>query len=93
MVESRADTRWPAFWVYLSRRALPPYRAEPLFLLAWSAWRLGDVRLARTTADEVLRRDPEHRGAAMLVALLRLGIQPGRLPSLAVRSVTPAGAA
>jgi hypothetical protein len=92
MVESRTDTHWPAFWLYLSRRALPPYRAEPLFLLAWSAWRVGDVRLARTTADEVLRQDPEHRAVTMLVALLRLGIEPGRLPSLGVPSVTPAGA-
>ena len=92
VVESRNDAEWPAFWRQLSRRALPPYRAEPLFLLGWSAWRRGDVRLARNAADEVLRQDPGHRAAAMLLALLWLGVRPGSLPSLAVRSVTPAGA-
>jgi hypothetical protein len=91
-VESGNDADWPAFWRHLSRRAFPPYRAEPLFLLAWSAWRLGDVRLARTAADEVLVQDPEHRATAMLLVLLRLGVQPSRLPSLALRSVMPAGA-
>jgi Domain of unknown function (DUF4192) len=90
-VESRNDAYWPAFWLHLSRRALPPYRAEPLFLLAWSAWRLGDVRLARTAADEALKDDPGHRATAMLLALLWLGVEPDRLPSLADGSVTPAG--
>jgi hypothetical protein len=92
VVDSRNDADWPAFWLHLSRRALPPYRAEPLFLLAWSAWRLGDIRLARTAADDVLAEDPGHRAAAMLLALLWLGAHPGCLPSLAVRSVTPDGA-
>ena len=92
VVDSRNDADWPAFWLHLSRRALPPYRAEPLFLLARSAWRLGDIRLARTTADDVLAEDPGHRAAAMLLALLWLGAHPGCLPSLAVRSVTPDGA-
>jgi hypothetical protein len=91
-VESRNDTDWPAFWLHLSRRALPPYRGEPLFLLAWSAWRLGDDRRARAAADQVLMHDPGHRAAAMLVALLWLGVDPGRVPALAVRSVPPAGA-
>jgi hypothetical protein len=92
VVESGDDADWTAFWLHLSRRALPPYRAEPLFLLAWSAWRLGDVGLARAAANAVLTQDPGHRAAAMLLALLWLGVQPGRLPSLAVRSVAPAGA-
>ena len=92
VVESGDDADWTAFWLHLSRRALPPYRAEPLFLLAWSAWRLGDIRLARTAADDVLAEDPGNRAAAMLLALLWLGAHPGCLPSLAVRSVTPDGA-
>jgi hypothetical protein len=91
-VESDRDPAWTGLWLYLSGRALPPYRAEPLFLLAWSAWRLGDVGLARAAANAVLTQDPGHRAAAMLLALLWLGVQPGRLPSLAVRSVAPAGA-
>jgi hypothetical protein len=92
VVDSRNDADWPAFWLHVSRRALPPYRAAPLFLLAWSAWRLGDVRLACTAAEAVLAQDPGHRAAAMLLALMRLGADPACLPSLAVRSVTPAGA-
>jgi Domain of unknown function (DUF4192) len=92
MVESQCDSSWPAFWLCLSRRALPPYRSEPLFLLAWSAWRLGDVRLARAAADEALAEDAGHRAAAMLLALLRMGVDPGRLPFLTDRSSMPAGA-
>ncbi len=91
IVDSRIDADWPAFWRHLCRRALPPYRTEPLFLLAWSLWRLGDVGLAHAVADDVLRQDPGHRAAAMLLALLRLGVEPGHLPSLTVRSVTPVG--
>jgi Domain of unknown function (DUF4192) len=90
-VESRSDADWPAFWQHLSRRALPPYRAEPLFLLAWGAWRLGDVRLARSAADEALKEDQGHRATAMLLALLWLGVEPDRLPSLTAGSITPAG--
>lgn len=92
MIESDDDTDWPAFWLHLSRRALPPYRSEPLFLLAWSAWRVGDVRLARNAADQAQRQDQGHRAAAMLLALLFLGVEPDRLPSLASRSVTRPGA-
>ena len=92
LVESRIDVDRRAFWQHLCRRALPPYQAEPLFLLAWSAWRSGDVRLARAAADDVSRQDPGHRAAAMLLALLWLGVESGHLPSLTIRSVTPAGA-
>jgi hypothetical protein len=92
VVESRIDADRPAFCLHLSRRALPPYRTEPLFLLAWSAWRLGDVRLARAAAGEVLTQDPGHRAAEMLLVLLWLSVEPDRVPSLAGRPVTPAGA-
>ena len=92
MAESRIDVDWPAFWQQLCHRALPPYRTEPLFLLAWSAWRVGDVRLARAAVEEVLRQDPGHRAAAMLLALLWIGVEPGHLPSLTVRPVRPGGA-
>lgn len=91
VVESRADVDWRPFSLHLSRRALPPYRTEPLFLLAWSAWRLGDVRLARAAADDVLALDPGHRAAALLRALLWLEVGPDRLPSLAGRPAISAG--
>jgi hypothetical protein len=90
-IESQPDPAWPAFWLHLSRQALPPYRAEPLFLLAWSAWRLDDGRVARAAAGAALREDPQHRAAAMLLAMLGAGVPPDRLPSLADRPVTTAG--
>jgi hypothetical protein len=91
MVESRTDTHWPAFWLYLSRRALPPYRAEPLFLLAWSAWRSREFELARSAVDAALVEEPGHRAVAMLKALLRNGVDPGLLPSLSDRSAASRG--
>jgi hypothetical protein len=90
-VESQPDPAWPAFWLHLSHRALPPYRAEPKFLLAWSAWRLDDGRVARAAGGAALMEDPQHRAAAMLLAMLGAGVPPDRLPSLADRPVTTAG--
>jgi hypothetical protein len=90
-IEAQSDPGWPTFWLHVSRRALPPYRAEPLFLLAWSAWRRGDVRLARAATGEALTEDPAHRAAAMLLAMMKVGIGPGRLPPLVDRSVAVAG--
>jgi hypothetical protein len=81
-LESSQDRAWPAFWLYVSRRALPPYRAEPLFLLAWSAWRLQQSGLARTATARAMAEDPTHRGAALLAALL------GRDPAQELRCWT-----
>jgi hypothetical protein len=75
----------------LSRQALPPYGSEPLFLLAWSAWRRGDVRLAHSAAEAALAQDPGHRAAVMLLALLSLNLESGRLPSLVGRPATSPG--
>jgi hypothetical protein len=91
-LESDPDPRWPAFWLHLSRRALPPFRAEPLFLLAWSAWRLRDGRLAAAAADAVIAEDRNHRAAVMLRAMLRGGLEPAQLPSLSSCSGISAGA-
>ena len=92
VAESRTDVDWRGFWLHLIRRAPQPYRTEPLFLLAWSAWRLGDVRLARAVTEDVLALDPGHRAAALLLALLCLDVQPARPSSPAGRSATSAGA-
>jgi Domain of unknown function (DUF4192) len=92
MVESRTDVDWREFWRHLSRRSLRPYRTEALFLLAWSAWRVRDVRLARAAADEVLALDPGHRATALLLASLWLDVAPARLPSLAGPPAISAGA-
>jgi hypothetical protein len=82
-VDADLDPGWPEFWLHLSRQALPPYRSEPLFLLGWSAWRLGDVRLARAAVGAALADDPGHRGAQMLLAMLGLRLDPDSVPSLA----------
>jgi Domain of unknown function (DUF4192) len=92
VVESRTDVDWREFWRYLSRRSLRPYRTEPLFLLAWSAWRVRDVRLASAAAEDVLALDPGHRAAALLLASLWLDVEPARQPSLAGRPAISAGA-
>lgn len=84
-LESDRDPAWTAFWLYLARRALPPYRTEPLFLLAWSAWRSGDAALARRAADEALVEEPGHVAATMLTALLRFDVASTALPALSER--------
>jgi Domain of unknown function (DUF4192) len=81
-VEAEPGAGWPAFWLQLSRRALPPYRSEPLFLLSWSAWRRGDLGLARTAAGAALVEDSGHRGAQLTLAMLGLCVSSDRAPSL-----------
>jgi Domain of unknown function (DUF4192) len=81
-VEADPHPEWPEFWLSLSWRALPPYRGEPLFLLGWSAWRQGDLELAHTAAGAALVADPGHRGGHLLLAILRLGLEPDRVPFL-----------
>jgi hypothetical protein len=84
-VESGCDPAWTGFWHYLTRRALPPYRAEPLFLLAWTAFRLRDAELAQIAVGAALAEDPGHTAGAMLARLVRNGTDPARLPSLSDR--------
>jgi hypothetical protein len=71
-----------ALWSQLVRRALPPYDAAPLFLLAWVAWRRGDGALARIAAERALLSDADYRAAQLLLDVLNSGIDPRRLPSL-----------
>lgn len=91
-VESDRDPVWTTFWRYLVCRSLPPYRAEPLFLLAWSAWRAGDPALARRAVEAALVEDPGHVAATMLATLLRTGVDPSALPALSDRPSTLSGA-
>jgi Domain of unknown function (DUF4192) len=90
-MESDRDPAWIAFWLHLARRATPPYRAEPLFLLAWSAWRSRDFGLARRAVDAALVEDPDHTAARMLCVLLRTGTDPCGLPALSDQHVTGGG--
>jgi uncharacterized protein DUF4192 len=91
-VESDRDPLWTVFWLHLVRRALPPYRAEPLFLLAWSAWRSGDTGLARCAVEASLVEAPGHVAVGMLATLLRTGVDPSALPALSDRYATRGGA-
>jgi hypothetical protein len=84
-MESDRDPMWTALWLYLARRALPPYRAEPLFLLAWSAWRSADFDVARRVVDSALAEEPGHVAASMLTTLLQNGVDPTALPTLSDR--------
>jgi Domain of unknown function (DUF4192) len=90
-MESDRDPAWIAFWLHLARRATPPYRAEPLFLLAWSAWRARDFGLARRAVDAALAEEPDHTAARMLCVLLHTAMDPSGLPALSDQHVTGGG--
>lgn len=92
LVEEHPDPEWITLWTHLVRHALPPFRAEPLFLLAWTAWRLGDVSLAVRAVEAARTEEPEHRAAAMLDGILASGVAPAELPSLASRAGPGRGA-
>lgn len=85
-VEEDPDPEWVMLWMHLVQHALPPFRAEPLFLLAWTAWRLGDVPLAVRAVEAARVEEPEHRAAAMLAGILAGGVASAELPSLADRT-------
>lgn len=65
---------WLPLLRHLVRHALPPYRVECLFLLAWSLWRQGSASLAVTVVEAVLAEDPLHRAGGMLATLLRADV-------------------
>jgi hypothetical protein len=82
LADEDPDPAWADLWLHLARHALPPFRAEPLFLLGWTAWRLGDRPLAAHAVAEARRQDPAHRPAALLAALLVAGAdREGRAPA------------
>jgi hypothetical protein len=70
-VEIDGPAAWLPLWRHLVRHALPPFRAEALFLLAWSCWRDGRAALAVAAADVLLAEEPSHRAGGMLAILLR----------------------
>jgi hypothetical protein len=69
----------------LVRRSVPPYRAAPLFLLGWAAWRRGDGALARIAAGQALEAQPDYDAARLLLVVLDHGLDPDELPRLAIR--------
>lgn len=91
LMEDDPDSRWSALWSHLAGNALPPYRAEPLFLLAWSAWRCGDPALAGVAARAAVVENPSHRAGGMLLDMLAAGTDPAHLPSLGMGGEMPGG--
>ena len=81
-VESDPDDGWLRLWRYLARRAPRHYAADPLFLLAWTAWRRGDGVLARAAVERALDDDPGHVASGMLADALARGLDPRAVPSL-----------
>ena len=82
-VETEPGPVWTALWLHLVRHALSPLRAEPLFLLGWTAWRCHDVALSRAATAAARAEDPAHDAARMLEELLDRDVDPTDLPSLA----------
>ena len=82
-VDADPDRGWLVLWRHLARHALPPYRTEPLFLLAWTAWRCGDPATAGVALGCARVQDPAHAASLMLGRLLSAGTDPRSLPSLA----------
>jgi Domain of unknown function (DUF4192) len=82
---------WADLWRHLARHALPPYRAEPLYLLAWTVWRSGDRVTAGLVNAMVAGEDPAHRAAALLDQVLRLRLDPRRVPPLSTPRASRAG--
>ena len=70
LIDADPDRRWLALWRHLADRALPPYRTEPLFLLAWTAWRRGDVPAARDAVGSARLQEPGHRPSVLLAEVL-----------------------
>ena len=71
-------------WALLSRSLPTRWRAEPLVLLAFSAYARGDGPLAGVSLEAALRCEPDHRMAGMLDTALQSGLRPEHIRELAV---------
>lgn len=72
-----------SLWAMLARVLPPPWRVEPLVLLAFSAYARGDGPLAGVSLEAALRCDPRHRMAEMLDTALQSGLRPEHIRDLA----------
>ena len=69
-------------WQELAVHLPSPYDAAPLFLFAWSVWRSGNGALAGIAAERALESDPAYSSADLLLAALRQGIDPIKMPKM-----------
>ncbi|MGH3723622.1 MAG: DUF4192 domain-containing protein [Mycobacterium sp.] len=70
-------------WLELSRVLPPPWRAEALVLLGFSAYVRGDGPLAGVALDAALMADPGHRLGQLLMSALYAGMRPDEIRALA----------
>lgn len=89
-VEHDGPEAWLPLWRHLVRHALPPFRVEALFLLAWSCWRAGANATARAATEVLLAEDPAHRAGGLLAVLLRAGVPSSAVIPLIVGPREPA---
>jgi hypothetical protein len=73
-----------SLWAELARALPPPWRAEALVLLAFSAYVRGDGPLTGVSLDAALHCDPDHRMAGMLDTALQSGMRPEQIRELAL---------
>lgn len=69
-------------WRWLAQRAPSAYRAAPLFLAGWAAWREGAGALARIAVERALEIDPDYSAARLLDQALVQGLDPRSTPLL-----------
>lgn len=70
-------------WVALSRLLPPPWRAEALVLLGFSAYVRGDGPLAGVALDAALMAQADHRLGRLLMSALLSGMRPDEIGTLA----------
>ncbi|WP_035303116.1 DUF4192 domain-containing protein [Actinokineospora inagensis] len=66
-------------WTRLARVLPGPWRAEPAFHVAMSAYLQGDGVFARVALGVALEAEPEHRLAALLDSAAHHGVPPGEV--------------
>jgi hypothetical protein len=71
-----------ALWWHLARALPDPYRAAPLFLIAWTAWRSGSGALAAMAAERAIAADSDYSAADLLLAALSNGVDPRAMPRI-----------
>jgi Domain of unknown function (DUF4192) len=81
--DARLDGR--ELWRALAVRLPTPHDAAPLFLFGWCSWRAGNGALAGIAAERAIDSDPGYSAANLLLAAVRHGIDPRRLPRLRLR--------
>jgi len=65
-----------SLWLWLTRHAVPEYRATMATLLAYAAWRAGNGVLATEALNVAVSTEPDHRLATTMRRVLNAGIPP-----------------